>query len=567
MTTPAAGSPTWELLPTRAVYAATDPVKVEVRGLPAPGVLSVLHLGEPVGPLLPVAADGTLDLGRLPAGGYGLELAAGGRVARTAVDVAADPTRRLRYGFVTDYRPHRDLSAVSDLIRRLHLTDIQCYDWAYRHADLLGGGEDYTDPLDQPISVATVRAVVTAAHQAGARALGYAAVYGVGTEEWPAWADAALLTPTGTPYALGDFLRLVDPADPAWVAHFTADLTAATDRVGFDGFHLDQYGYPKHATHPDGTPVHLEESFAAVITAARAVLPAARLVFNNVNDFPTWATARLPQDAVYIEVWPPHTTLGHLAAVVDRAHSAGGTKPVVIAAYQHVYTAAPAAQADLSAAFTMATLFSHDATHLLAGEGDRMLTDPYYPRNHTVEDSTAALLRRWYDFDVEHLDLLHHPDSHDMTGALAGTYNDDCDITYPTTAPADATGPDSSKPGSGSSDSSSPASAGAGIGVTESPTAGAVWRRIRGTGTRLVVHLINLTDQTDTDWDSPRRPVTDLPTGILRIRRAGPGLPRVRVADPDRHPTLIDLEVTTDGNHATAHTPPAYLWQVLLIDL
>ena len=31
--------------------------------------------------------------------------------------------------------------AALDTVRRLHLTGIQFYDWAYRHADLLGGGE------------------------------------------------------------------------------------------------------------------------------------------------------------------------------------------------------------------------------------------------------------------------------------------------------------------------------------------------------------------------------------------------------------------------------------------
>ena len=50
----------------------------------------------------------------------------------------------------------------------------------------------------------------------------------------------------------------------------------------------------------------------------------------------------------------------------------------------------------------MATLFSHGATQLLAGEADRILVDPYYVRNHVVERSTAALLKRWYDFLVEH---------------------------------------------------------------------------------------------------------------------------------------------------------------------
>jgi dextranase len=453
---------------------------------------------------------------------------------------------------VSDYRPDRSVEDVADNMLRLHLTDIQFYDWAYRHADLLGGGENYLDALRQPIALATVRELVAAAHRVGANALGYAAVYGVGNDEWPAWQYAALLDPSGKPYALGDFLRLVDPADEAWLAHFTGELRAAADDVGFDGFHLDQYGYPKRAIRADGTDVSLAESFMSVIASARTALPSGRLVFNNVNDFPTWRSAAAPQDAIYVEVWPPHTTLGHLAAVVRRARAVatasaaalpaaateptGAGKPVVVAAYQHVYRDATAVEADRATAFTMATLFSHGATQLLCGEADRILVDPYYVRNHVVEASTAGLLKRWYDFSVEHVELLYDPSLHDVTGALAGAYNDDCDVSFP------------------------------GVEIREDPSAGTVWRRIVGAGDRLVVHLVNLVGQGDTAWDAPRKPVVDLPGGTLRIRRTGRRLPTVRVADPDRQAALRTLPVVADGDHAYVRLPSPYIWQMLVVD-
>ncbi len=521
-----------ELLPLRAAFAVGEPVTVEVRGLSAPAVARVVHLGDEVA-VHPVDTTGILDLGALPAGGYGVELGA----ARTAVEVLDPTITRHRYGFVTDYRPDQDLDGVLDNLRRLHLTDVQFYDWAYRHADLLGGGEVYDDALGQPIALATVRRLVAAVRAAGARALGYAAVYGVGKAEWPTWEHAALLTPDGPPYGLGDFLSLVDPADPAWLAHFTTELAAAADQLGFDGFHLDQYGYPKLAIRPDGVRVRVEDSFVAVIEAARAALPTSRLVFNNVNDFPTWRTGATPQDAMYIEVWPPQTTLGHLADVVTRAHSVGAGKPVVIAAYQHVYDSAPVEAADRATAFTMATLFSHAATHLLCGEADRILVDPYYVRNHVVAESTRDLLRRWYDFLVEHAELLYSPAAAERTGALAGDYNGDCDVAYAATP------------------------------VGERPVPGQVWRRIVGDGDRLVLHLINLAGQDDAEWDAARRPVVDVGPGALRIRRAGPASPRVRVADPDRHPALIDVPITIDGDYALAELPAPHIWQLVLVDL
>jgi dextranase len=526
-----------DLLPTKTIYLAGEPAAVEIRDLSASATLTVRHLGDVVA-RHQVGEEGTIALGVLPAGGYGVELSNDtGQIAHTAVQIAADPRSVLRYGFVVDYRPGRDLAGVADNLRRLHLTGVQFYDWAYRHADLLGGGDNYTDALDQPVSLATVRDLIDTCHQVGSDALGYAAVYAVGPQEWPKWEHDALLTATGMPYALGDFLFIVDPAAADWLDHFRAELQAATDAVGFDGYHLDQYGYPKHAHRPDGVTVDVAGSFTRLINYVHGGLPASRLVFNNVNDFPTWASAQAQQDAVYIEVWPPHTNLEHLAEVCTRARVVAADKPVVIAAYQHVYDSADAAASDLATALTMATLYSHGATQLLCGEADRILVDPYYVRNHVVEESTAAMLHRWYDFLVEHDELLTAPGIVEVTGSYAASYNDDLDVEYADTV------------------------------VTHIATAGTIWRRITQVGDGLVLQLINLTGQDDTQWDGPRNPPADPGPGTLRIRRAGTGLPRVRYADPDRQGHLVDVPVTADGDHAQALLPAPAVWQVVLVDL
>ncbi|GAA2077665.1 hypothetical protein GCM10009840_10530 [Pseudolysinimonas kribbensis] len=524
-----------ELLPFAATGAPGQPIVIEVRGMRGPGIVSVWRLGDPVLEQS-WSGDGSIELPPLPAGGYGVELTVGEHVVRTAVDVRDDPRTRLRYGFTVDFRPGRDPGALVDTVRRLHLTGIQFYDWAYRHADLLGGGDEYLDALGQPVALATVRRLVAAVTDAGADALGYAAVYAVGPQEWPRWEHRALLTATGERYALGDFLFLVDPAAPDWREAFAAQLAEAAREIGFAGYHLDQYGYPKTAVSPDGGAVDVERSFSALIEAVRAALPASRLVFNNVNDFPTWRTGADPQDALYIEPWAPHTTLGDLADVARRARAAGGEKPIVLAAYQHVYDDAPAANADLATAFTMATLYSHGVTQLLAGEGDRVLVDPYYVRNHVVELSTADLLRRWYDFLVEHDELLLDPSIVEVTGSYAGEYNAELDVTF------------------------------AGAELDHRARAGTVWRRVTRAGDRLVLHLINLVGQDDTEWDAPRAPVGDPAAGVLRFRRVGAHAPRVRVADPDGAPRLVELPVRLEGEWAEAELPPLAVWQLVTIE-
>ncbi|BDZ47238.1 hypothetical protein GCM10025866_31470 [Naasia aerilata] len=456
---------------------------------------------------------------------------------RTAVEVTGAGTRPHRYGFVVDFAPGRDIAGVVDNIRRLHLTDVQFYDWAYRHADLLGGGEEYADALDQPVALETVRRLIGAVHGAGSRALGYAAVYAVGPAEWDRWKHDAILAGDGAPYGLGDFLFLVDPSAPDWLEHFTGDLAAATEHLGFAGFHLDQYGYPKVARRADGGIADLAEAFEVLIDRVRERLPQSRLVFNNVNDFPTWRTSSAAQDAVYIEVWDPTTTLSSLGAVVARARSVAAGKPVVIAAYQHVYDSVPAPAADLATSFTMATLFSHGATQLLAGEADRILVDPYYVRNHEVEDSTAGLLRRWYDFLVEHGEVLTAGEVTDVTRSFAGAYNDDCDVSYASAVVATEAQP------------------------------GTVWRRITTAGGRLVLHLVNLVGQEVQLWDGAKTTPAHVGTGTLRLRTVAGCVPRVRVADPDRTPRLVDVDVTVDGAYATAILPEPHVWQLVLVDL
>jgi len=212
------------LLPTQSVYLPGQAILVEASH---PGDLVVTHLGEAVCEVR-CASPGLVDLGELSVGGYGVAQPSTG--ASSAVQVCASASDRLRYGFVASFRPGKDVEAVARFARRLHLTGIQFYDWAYRHADLLGGGEEYRDALDQPISLATVRALVEALRAAGARSIGYAAVYGVGNDEWEQWEDAALLDAAGEPYSLADFLRIVDPAHPRWLAHFAAAVAAL--RVG-----------------------------------------------------------------------------------------------------------------------------------------------------------------------------------------------------------------------------------------------------------------------------------------------------------------------------------------------
>lgn len=521
-----------ELLPTKASFRPDEAIEIEVRGEITSGTLRVWHLGDLVSELV-YAGGNRIVVPSLPAGGYAIELGA----LRTAIEITANPRDRLRYGFVANFAPGKDSSGLSDTVRRFHLNGVMFYDWAYRHADLMAGGEEYLDPLEQPISLPTVRRLVDAVQATGSSALGYAAVYGVSPKDWDHWKHDALLKADGTPYSLGDFLYVLDPAAPDWLSHFTGDLQKATASLGFDGYHLDQYGYPKRATRADGEDIDVAASFVTMIEVVRAALPDAQLVFNNVNDFPTGLTARAPQDALYVEPWAPQLTLQSLADTVARARAAGPGKPFVMAAYQHVYDKASAAESDRATALTMAALYSHGGTQILVGETDRLLVDPYYVRNHAMEQSTKALLKRWYDFLVAHDELLMPAHLHEVTHSYAGDYNGDVDVSF-----ADAD-----------------------VSVTAEP--GKVWRRIVRDGNRLVIHLINLCGQTDTLWDSPRQQPHPPGEATLQIRALYGRQPRVYSADPDGSGRLEIVPTRVANDRVVATLPDLQIWQLVVVDL
>lgn len=496
-----------ELIPDRASYFPHDPVVIEF-SVPAPddGVAVVTKLHETVR-VVPVAASATsVELGSFARGGYGVRLGP----ATTAFDVLNDPFERPRYGFVASLGDEADPVAVSRFFRRMHLNLALFYDWAYRHSQLMPPRPRYVDPLGQERDLEAVNRVATALADVGAVPLGYTAVYAVGSDEVDEWSDELLLRADGEPYRLGDdFLVLVDPIAPRWLEHYLHQLEAVMRDTAFRGFHLDQFGWPKFATRGDGERIDLTSSFVRLLDAVRGRLPSARFIFNNVNDFPTHATALSPQDATYVEVWAPHDELQDLATLATNARAARPEHPLILSAYLNCY-ADDEERATDAAGLVMATAFAHGASHLLLGESGNALTDPYYPRNHRLSRESIERLGQWYDFATRYGDLLFDPAAQDVTGSFTGGINTDVVLT------------------------------GASFSTKASP--GSVWTRVVRTPLGLVIHLVNLVGQTDTLWDAGKNPVTEVRGASVSLSLVGSGA-RIWFAAPDR-PDLAELRST-----------------------
>ena len=444
----------------------------------------------------------------------------------------ADPLSRPRYGFVSHYEPGRDPAGVAENVRRLHLNAVQFYDWMYRHADLIPPADTFADALGQEVSLDSVRRLAAAIRDAGSLPMGYAAVYAAGKDEWPTWEDAGLYHPDGSPWMLGDFLWNVDPSDERWLEHFSGDLRKALE-VGFAGFHLDQYGAPKLALRRDGRAVDLSVAFPALIERLARDLPDARLIFNNVNDFPTEATASTSQDSIYIEVWSPTDRLGQLGALITKARLLAPDKPVILAVYLEPYAESDNA-GRAAERLELATVFSHGATALVHGEERAVLTEAYYVTHAEQSDESLEATRRFYDFAVRHGDLLFDPAAVDVTAGRVGGIHEEVVVEAPVA-----------------------------VGVESAP--GALWLRAVQTSRGLLLHLIDLSQQTDDLWNAPKRRGRPLEGVRLRLQRALREPATVSFADPDDAPTLHTLAPSEDGGFDVYELPPFRTWGMLWI--
>jgi dextranase len=514
-----------ELIPTKATFAPGEALEVEVRGDAA--TVSLWRLERTVAEAEPV--NGIARFAPQPEGGYGVE----GGGATSALDVLADPLARARYGFVARYAAGREIDGVIDNVRRLHLNAVQFYDWMYRHADLVPPQDDFEDALGQTISLDTVRRLASAIGAAGSLPMAYAAVYAVGKDAWPEWEHEGLFRADGTPWMLGDFLWNVDPSAERWVSHFVDDLRAALAAVEFKGFHLDQYGAPKRALREDGTVVELEEAFPALLERLATDVPDARMIFNNVNDFPTWTTARATQSAIYIEVWAPSVRLGQLAGIVMNARSYAPDKAVILAAYLSSYRGDEAA-ASAAERLQHAVVFSHGGTVLLHGEERNVLTEAYYVSNKEISVESSEAARCYYDFAVRYGDLLFDRESVDVTHTHLGGENVEVKVE-------------------------------AAVRVSIDCEPGALWARVIRTKLGLLVSLIDLSGQEDDLWDGPKRPSAPL-TGVrVAVERVHHDAPRFDFAEPGEAPGLVQLESSFDGRHDGVELPPFGPWAFVLI--
>jgi dextranase len=185
--------------------------------------------------------------------------------------------------------------------------------------------------------------------------------------------------------------------------------------AGFDGIHMDTYGFPKTAVsklNGIDSIESLRDHFAVLINNTRKALEKVRkdicLIFNNVGNWPVDATAKADQDAVYIEVWKPYERYHHIQQIIHQAKYMGGGKPVILAAYlKPFYDKADDTRgnAEAAALILTAVIASNGGYHLLLGEKEGILTQGYYVEYARYKGDFIRTIRNYYDFIVRYSNI------------------------------------------------------------------------------------------------------------------------------------------------------------------
>ena len=410
----------------------------------------------------------------LKAGGYGVEvqLYRHGRPLTelsTAVNVGGST---VRYGFLCDFG-ESESNAVAALAR-YHITHVQFYDWSWRHDSLVAPEDEYQDMMGKQNSLPVIRQRIDECHRRGMAAMAYGAVYAASREfreVHPSW---GLYGAGGQPLIFINTFYYMDIESP-WRDHLIHEYLKAVTEVGFDGIHMDTYGEPKTAFTEEGEKRFLKDGFPALIRDTDAAMKRngvqPHLIFNNVGTWPVEQTGDCPQDAVYMELWPPMDRYRHLRAAVQKA----GNHPVVLAAYPAAFRTDEPDRALNSQLLLSFAIAMQGATQLFIGEDNAAVTQGYYADYTRLTQDQALRIRSYEDFFVRYGDLLYDRSLQDVTYTHFGGDN----LEYRADVPCSVDGdPDR------------------------------IWILIRESRTRKLISLVNLCGIQDACWNRGKdRPV------------------------------------------------------------
>lgn len=460
----------------------------------------------------------SFDAEKLERGGYFVQASffrESQETVRQSAFVIGKNNMVMRYGFSCDFAAERgNTSEEIDGFLRMHIDAIQFYDWAFRHDDLIPPSDIYSDLMGKQNCLMTVSLLITHAHRHGLKALGYGAVYASGSQYFSAHEDEGLYDGLGRPVTFIDIFHIMNISRGCtWRHHIIKEFSKAVADAGFDGIHMDTYGWPKSAFDKWGNRVQLEAEIPSLIdecheSISRECGKEPLLVFNNVGAWPVEETMKSCTDAVYCEIWPPMTRYYHLSGLMEKCIHGG--KPVILACYPQAFrTDSPerALEGELLLSFVIAM---HGASQLFYGSIHRVLTQGYYPDNSILEEWQEREIRRYQDFFVRFQDIMYDRSMTDVSL----THQDWDNPEYKFSIPSSASG-----------------------------EGGKVWCHIRENMNRKVIYFVNLLNNDDLWNEGKNRPdCISFSAEVLVLKKAE----RIWLASPENG--VSDVNYTLKEN-------------------
>ncbi len=333
------------------------------------------------------------------------------------------PGERPVHGFATSF-VEADITETLAWHDKLRSTVVQIYDWMDTYTEPLGPQSGWEDPSHRPVSPDALRSLSSGLRAMGAVAHAYAPIYAVGHAFAKEHPEMLMYDDEGVAIPFLDQIILANPGHAGWQQHFAQSYGLAMDELGFNGLHVDTYGYPRVARNDRGESIDIRSSYESFLRTLRDARPNDLISFNQVNGVPS--AAKLPTGAIfrYCEVWPPNSLWRHFEGLLDRSAGIAGhlasAKPGAstlrgsIACYPPVWgdgvpgtslTDDERASALRTVVLTEAVATSLGASPLLYGDRVGVLCDPYYPKHARLSEREATTALTWRRFALRCRDL------------------------------------------------------------------------------------------------------------------------------------------------------------------
>jgi dextranase len=389
------------LVDLRTQYRLGDPVVVH--DLPAQAVSACVRdaQGHTYDALL---EGGTAKVGAVPIGTHAFEVRdASGNITEEFFGVRERLGEDPVLGFATSF-DDRSREGVLAWLRDLRCTVVQVYDWMESYSRALSNTDRYQDPLGRPIERAALERLIVGIKEIGAVAQAYAPVIAAGKDVATEHEEWRLFRNDQAPETLGELLEIMDPGNVEWQAYWINNYASAVDALGFDGFHLDTYGYPRDAKNADGDNVDIAEGYASFVAATRSARPKMVLSFNQVNGVPRGFESPVSPSFRYVEVWRPNDRWRHLEGLIQRSAGRGERHGDTLAIYPPLWQV-DRAESLRTCALSEAVATVIGANILIWGDRDGVLSHPYYVNHQSLNDAERARVLEWHRFALRTRDL------------------------------------------------------------------------------------------------------------------------------------------------------------------